>query len=113
MKFKNPFAKEKKKQVLPPSGPNAAFIPVEIEEEASDFFEAMGITDERKGEIIAHSLASYMSTSNLVSAIRKATEQAGASHANELVAITFIISKHHHAASNPLLSLLSGRDENN
>jgi hypothetical protein len=54
-----------------------------------------------------------MSTSNLVSAIRKATEQAGASHANELVAITFIISKHHHAASNPLLSLLSGRDENN
>lgn len=109
MKFRNPFAR--KKQVLPPSGPNAAFVPIEIEENSSDFFEAMGITDERKGEILAHSLTSYMTTSNLVSAIRKASEQAGASHANELVAITFIISKHHHASSNPLLSLLSGGDK--
>ncbi len=89
-------------------GPNSHLIPVEINEESQDFFEALGISSERRDELMVHALISYNTENNLVSSLGKAADMSKVSHANELVAITYIVCKHHITLSNPaaLLGML-------
>jgi hypothetical protein len=103
--------RKKKLKTIPVAEPNAHLIPEEINEESNDFFEALGISDERKNEIFTYTMLSYGSQDNLCSSISDAAKKAKITHANELVAISYITCKHHLSLQNPgsaLLSLLGG-----
>jgi hypothetical protein len=87
---------------------NSEFEVLIIGEDKSDFQEMLGITDERKEELVKLAFISYKSEDLFTSACKIVVAQC--THINEVVFVMTILTKIREVESNPLSLLLSSID---